>query len=159
MDAKQTTQQREAFCRYLQANGKRLSLERMVVFDIVAAMSGRFAISRVVEAAESSAIMVSRATVFSTMKLLLDAGVVRSYVGVKGKTYERVRASSSAPTINMVCSTCGKVHRRSAATLREWVARQPMRDFKPSARMELFVYGTCAQCRRAAAAKKVNTKN
>jgi Fur family ferric uptake transcriptional regulator len=65
------------FRRKLRSEGLKYTPERAQVLDAVLRFEGLFEAERVIEAVRSSGIRVSKATVYRTIKLLQDAGIIQ----------------------------------------------------------------------------------
>ncbi|GJQ30049.1 MAG: transcriptional repressor [Phycisphaerae bacterium] len=65
------------FRRKLRAEGLKYTPERAQVLDAVLGFEGLFEAERVIDAVKTSGIRVSKATVYRTIKLLQDAGIIQ----------------------------------------------------------------------------------
>lgn len=150
MDDKFRTNLRRQFAAHLERHGKRHTPERSFILDTALEMKGRFTADDLLHRTAEGSLQVSRATVFNTLPLLLDSGVLRRSSNHRKVDYEVVSTPAKAePRQNLVCTTCGSIHRRKASSLREWVGAQSYGDFVPGESIEIFVYGECGRCRRA----------
>lgn len=150
MDDKFRTTLRRQFAAHLERQSKRRTPERFFILDTALEMKGRFTADNLLRRAAEGSLRVSRATVFNTLPLLLDSGVLRRSSNHRKVDYEVVSTPAKAePRQNLVCTVCGSIHRRKASSLREWVGSQSYGDFAPGESIEIFVYGECGRCRRA----------
>lgn len=150
MDDKFRTNLRRQFTTHLERCGKRHTPERFFILDTALEMRGRFTADDLLRRAADGNMQVSRATVFNTLPLLLDSGVLRRSSNHRKVDYEVVSTPAKAePRQNLVCTVCGSIHRRKASSLRDWVSSQSYGDFAPGESIEIFVYGECGRCRRA----------
>lgn len=157
---KQNAKLRLTFADYLSANGYRNTPSRMWILDVVLAQSGRFAPQILLnECTEAGVTRVSRATVFNTLPLLEEAGIVRRLAHDREVTYEVIRQTMQLKARQqLVCRQCGKVQRLQAPKLAAWLGQLPFRDFTPDVDSAmLYLQGLCSKCRRAA--RKTNQKN
>ena len=69
------------FRRRLKAEGQKYTPERARVLDAVIRMDGPFEAEALVEDLRSSGYRVSKATVYRTIKLMQDAGIVQRVLG------------------------------------------------------------------------------
>lgn len=149
MDDKFRTNLRRQFISHLERQGKRRTPERFFIFDTAIEMKGRFTADDLLKRAAEGSLRVSRATLFNTIPLLIDSGVLRRSSNHRKVDYEVMSTAAKAePRQNLVCSICGSVHRRKASSLRDWVGSQSYGDFAPAGSIEIFVYGECGRCRR-----------
>lgn len=121
------THQREEIARVLFESGRHLSAD-----DIA---------ERLRERGEQ----IGKATIYRTLKLLVDVGLATEHDFDEGfKRYE-TRAGPSHHD-HLICTSCGKVvefHRTELESLQEEVARA--RGFQILTR-QLKLYGLCAEC-------------
>lgn len=151
MDDKFRIGLRQQFSAHLERQRKRRTPERYFILDTVLEMKGRFTADDLLQrvAGADAGLRVSRATLFNTLPLLVDSGVVRRSTTHRHVDYEVVSSAAKAePRQNLVCTICGRVHRSKASSLRQWVGAQSYRDFAPAGSIEIFVYGECGRCRR-----------
>lgn len=143
---------RYAFAEFLGGCGKRCTPERLSVLD--QAMECRSAF--LAEDLLNEDLHVSRATIYNTLPLLVQCGLVRKVAG--SNSYELVRSQTGRkPRLNLVCSVCGKVHHRAAAMFPEWIESQHLRGFSPNNdSAEIYIYGECSRCRRKSPVTKRN---
>jgi Fur family ferric uptake transcriptional regulator len=100
---------------------------------------------------------VSRATVYNTLDLLIEAGLVRRItLGDGVARYERVMQANNHH--HLICTRCGKVKEMKAAeVVGELLSRKP-RSFEPLY-YTLYIYGLCSRCAKAEkSATKENKK-
>ena len=146
---RQSAQVRDTFATFLESRHKRRTPERFFILEKALALKGHFTADQLLQECEKGKMRVSRATLFNTLTLLLEAGVVRRFSYHRVAGYEVVAKQTAEPRQNLVCTVCGKIKRRKAPQLRQWVERQHYTDFAPSADgVELYVYGECSRCRR-----------
>ena len=98
----------EAFIAFLQDRGLRYTKERQAIFEEAAAFKGHFDPEMLYLTILSKGARVSRASVYRTLALMRDAGVIESV-----ENAERIARYES--TIgrqhhdHMLCTSCGKV--------------------------------------------------
>lgn len=143
---------RYAFAAFLGQHGKRCTPERLLVLDTAMDQRRPFTAESLLQECRtaSGSFNVCRATVFNTLPLLVQCGVVRRTEYGGDVSYEAVRsASSRQPRQILVCSMCGKVWKRNAPSLGAWVEAQSFRDFsgQPDTAV-VTVYGECSRCRK-----------
>lgn len=144
-------QARYAFAEFLGGIGKRCTSERLQVLDMVMDQRKPFKAEELLEQCRAvRGPLICRATLFNTLPLLVQCGLLRRNVHERNVTYETLRSrSQSSARQHLVCNTCGKVHRFDAPELAAWVEAQHFRGFTgdPSTAV-VYVYGQCARCRR-----------
>ncbi len=83
------------FTRYLHSKKMRKTPERFAILDRVAATDEHFSIEDFYDGIESKGFHVSRATIYNTIQLLVDCGLVRCHrFGNSSSKYEFVEAGA-----------------------------------------------------------------
>ena len=130
----------------LRAAGKRVTAQRRLVLDILAAADRHLDASEVYDRAHGRDSRLSLATVYRTLKTLVASGLVRQlHLAGERHYYELDRQDRHA---HLVCAACGRVWEVDSADLAR-AAREAGREFGfqvATARVE--VTGLCADCRR-----------
>ena len=114
MDDKFRATQRNTFSLHLERSGKRLTPERVFILDTALGMKSHFTANDLRQAMEGGNMRVSRATLFNTLPLMTECGVLRRFSGARGVAYEVLR-SSVEPRQNLVCAVCGKSFSKSSS--------------------------------------------
>jgi Fur family ferric uptake transcriptional regulator len=125
----------------LELRGHRITGSRRRVIDALLAAPAQFTVDDIVHQLPD----VGRATVFRTMKLLLDLNVVCRVLMEDGSLHYRL--STRGHHHHLVCRSCGRVEDFSkcdVASLVEELARNTAYQIEGH---WLEVYGTCAACR------------
>jgi len=133
----------ESVIRRLEDLNHRITPSRVAVIAAVLAHSGHFTVDDVVRQARG----VGRATVFRTMRLLLEIDVVCRVLLEDGSLHYRV--SRRGHHHHLVCVSCGNVQ-----DLDECVVGDLVRELAAATEYEieghwLEFYGRCATCRSA----------
>ncbi len=143
----QPEQQAEAarFRDFLATRGLRMTRERIRILDAVLASNEHFDAERLYLDLRSRARTVSRATVYRTLDLLVQSGLVdRSRFGSDAFSYEPMHGREHHD--HMVCSSCGHVIEfvsREIERLQEKACEEL--DFIPQSH-RLTIFGLCARC-------------
>lgn len=135
---------RMKLARYLESQGKRKTPERFAILEKIYSSSTHIDVITLHTAMLADGFRVSRATVYNTLGLLIEAGLVRSVAFGDGITrYERITAANNHH--HLVCTRCGKVKEMKAVELvGELLAKKP-RSFEP-AYYTLYIFGMCSKC-------------
>jgi Fur family transcriptional regulator, ferric uptake regulator len=99
---------REIFRSFLKENGHRQTPERFMVLEEIYRNSGHFDADDIYFKMKNTGSRVSRATVYNTLELLVECGLVqRHQFGQNQSYYERAYAYQQHDHI--ICNACGSV--------------------------------------------------
>lgn len=149
----------KSFNRYLELHRMRKTPERFAILKKVWQQSHHFNADALHAALEGDGYHVSRATVFNTIELLVDSGVLRRHQFGSGKSvvYEAARGSH----LHLICTRCGKVRElsdRNGELAGLITQRCSTSSFEP-AYCNAYVHGICGQCARKMRVSAKETKN
>ena len=135
----------------------RRTRERELIMDHVQSIKGHFTAEDLVFSLAQRRKRVSRATVYRTLELLFDRGVLwRVHVGERGAVYEF--AQGRAPHAHLYCLCCGRLSDYSV-TLLDGLPEQVWKDARfQTDHLSLRICGYCQPCRRRAAKKTPSLK-
>ena len=140
-DVKETV--RGTFEQYLQNKGLRKTQERFAILDAIYSIEGHFTMERLQELMNASKFHVSRATLYNTMELFIDARLVVRHKFNNSSQYEK--SYNTNTYIHRVCTACGTVMEVRDEALREVIERTHSRGFT-IAHTSLYIYGMCSKC-------------
>lgn len=133
------------FREFLATRGLRMTRERIMILDAILAASDHFDAEKLYSDLRARESLVSRATVYRTLDLLVQCGLVdRSRFGSDAFSYEPMHGREHHD--HMVCTACGHVI--------EFVSEEIERlqdlacvahDFQ-SHTHRLTIFGLCARC-------------
>ena len=108
MEAKVYTEIRALFTEYLTEKKLRKTEERYAIFKEICAFPGHFDMCMLSDRLEQDNFHVSKATLYNTLDVLVDAGlVVRHQITVQSVQYElRIYADTH---LHLVCTRCGAI--------------------------------------------------
>ena len=127
--------------RTLASGGFRLTGPRRALVEVMQGLGDHFVADAVVEAAPG----VGRATVFRTLRLLQDLGIVCQVVLDDGTAAYRL--ASGGHHHHLVCSECGAVSDFSSGDLEGLLRDIAQRTGYRVDAHRLEVYGLCPACR------------
>lgn len=137
----------QTFTAFLQQRGLRKTPERFTILAAVMTLQGHFTVEQVRVAADSGDMHVSRGTVYNTIQLLVDSGLVRRHrFGSHAPVYEVVHGVRSNHH-HLVCRVCGKVREVSDVQIERQIKSRHFDTFHTDY-YTLSIYGVCSRCQR-----------
>ena len=145
---------KQMLTEYLQKNGHRKTPERYAILDMIYTIKGHFDIDTLYHSMEDEGqFRVSRATLYNTIILLLDANLVIRHQFGNSSQYERVYKNETHH--HMICTECGKVTELEDENLKKAIVETKLKKFTAS-HYSLYIYGVCSKCTWAKRRKKTN---
>ncbi|WP_333784523.1 Fur family transcriptional regulator [Thermocrinis sp.] len=135
------------FERFLKSKGNKITKSRFDIIDMIASYGTHFEIEDLVRWISSqNKNIASRSTIYRTVKLLQDFGVVREVIKLNNRTiYEFVVGKQHHE--HLICINCGKIiefYKQEIETLQDQVCEE--HGFTPvNHRLEIF--GICSECK------------
>ena len=134
----------ENFDKFLSDNGKRRTPERFKILESVLEFSKQFTVDNLVAAMAGKNFIVSQATIYNTLLLLVEAGVLRQFSINNRSHFERV---DNVCLIHLKCQECGKVKLVKDTNFMAFMNARKFPAFTTSY-YNLTVYGICSDCAR-----------
>ena len=148
---------RQIFTEYLNTNGHRKTPERYAILDTIYSIDGHFDIDTLYSLMlNQEKFRVSRATLYNTIILLIDARLVIKHQFGNSSQYEKSYNRNTHH--HQICMQCGKVTEFQNEELQSAIASTKLSRFQLS-HYSLYIYGMCSKCVRARNKKKVNNNN
>lgn len=145
---------KQMLTEYLQKNGHRKTPERYAILDMIYTIKGHFDIDTLYHSMEDEGqFRVSRATLYNTIILLLDANLVIRHQFGNSSQYERAYKNENHH--HMICTECGKVTEFEDESLKKAIVETKLKKFTAS-HYSLYIYGVCSKCTWAKRRKKTN---
>ena len=137
---------RDLFEQYLLNKGLRKTQERFAVLDAIYSIDGHFTLEALYDILTASRFIVSRATLYNTMDLLVDAHLVVRHKF--GNTSQYEKSYNMATHIHRICMGCGTVIEIEDDKLRQVIENIRCKGFS-IAHTSLYMYGMCTRCAAA----------
>lgn len=139
---------RALFSQYLLQRGMRRTPERFAILDKVALTFEHFSIDSFYESLEDEGFHVSRATVYNTLQLLEECGLVRRHkFDNTCSRFEFVRGGPAANHHHLICTECGRIREVKDSDIARMLNSKRYARFNTSY-FSLYLYGTCSRCAR-----------
>ena len=133
-----------AFAEYMKQTGRRCTPERFLVLAAAEGMQGLFTARAVADVLQRNSTHVASATVYSTMQMLVDCGMLRKlFIDDAVTMFEMASACHN----HLVCTKCGKIKNLKDPELEELLRTRRFSAFTP-AYASISVYGVCSTCAR-----------
>jgi Fur family ferric uptake transcriptional regulator len=137
-----------ALASYLEAQGLKRSRQREIVAEAFFGMSGHVSVEELVLRARRRDPRVSVATVYRTVKLLVESGLASARRFGDGQTrYES--AAGREHHDHLICTSCGAIAEFADEQIEELQALVARRHGFSVESHKLELYGRCGACRRA----------
>ena len=140
-------QARDEFMEYLTQHKHRKTPERFAILDHIYTTKGHFDMDALYKSMIDVNFRVSRATLYNTIELLLDCGlVVKHQFGGNVSKYERAYGNENHD--HMICTTCGQVWETKNSDLLSQAQLKKIKKFTVNY-YSMYIYGTCSKCSHA----------
>lgn len=140
-------QVKDEFTRYLNLNKHRKTPERYAILEHIYSTKGHFDMDTLYNTMKQTNFRVSRATLYNTIELLLNCGlVVKHQFGANVSQYERAHGNENHD--HLICLSCGDVKEYKNGNLFVPSQQKKLQRFKISY-YSMYIYGTCNKCIRA----------
>ena len=134
---------------YLKVNKMRCTPERYAILKAIYSINGSFDIETLLTHMEKNEkFRVSRATIYNTIALLINANLVTHHQFGQESRYEKCFNSGK---VHMVCTSCNKVTEINNLDLTDKIAN--IKKFH-STHYSLYIYGLCNKCHQALKRRK-----
>lgn len=142
------------FAMYMETQNMRKTPERFAILEMAMSFGEHFSADELYRRMEEDSYHVSRATIYNTLDLLTDCGILRRHqFGSNQSQYECM-----AETLNhhhLICTECGKIKEIKDTELIKYMNTKRYPAFTASYYV-LYIYGVCNACARRAK-RKMNT--
>jgi Fur family peroxide stress response transcriptional regulator len=148
----QSTQKTEvSIINALRSKGYKATPQRIAICKIALGSPEHPSVQKIYTDVKKTKPTVSLATVYSTLNILKDSGLIQELNFPKGQTrYDPY----IEPHINLICLRCGKIQDLDDQASKELVKKVTGKvQFTPSGQ-RIDIYGTCEHCAKHKLAKK-----
>lgn len=134
----------ERFAAFIRSKRLRKTEERFAILRKVVDLKSHFDADSLHQAMESEGYHVSRSTVYNTLELLCQCGILRRHVF---DTHQAQYELAERNHMHLVCTVCGAVRDVEDDVVESRMAAIRFPSFSTS-HFALTVYGTCSKCQR-----------
>lgn len=140
----------QMFTEYLKENKYRRTPERFAILNAIYSINENFEIGDLLQMLEEKEkFRVSRATVYNTITLLINANLVIHHQFGATSKYERCYGNEKG---HMICTCCGKVTEVNNINIKETITAN-IKKFHLT-HYSLYLYGLCNKCHQALKRRK-----
>ena len=148
---------RQIFTEYLTANGHRKTPERYAILETIYSIDGHFDIDMLYSRMmDQENFRVSRATLYNTIILLINARLIIKHQFGNSSQYEK--SYNRDTHHHQICTQCGKVTEFQNEELQHAIENTKLSRFNLT-HYSLYMYGLCSKCDRANKRKKKNNNH
>ncbi len=139
--------QQEQLKEYIKKNGGRITPSRMIILKEIYRRHDHFDAEDIYLELKKAGQNISRASIYRTIPLLLDSGLVRELKSVdKQKRYEHILGHKHHE--HMICEKCGALIEFDDVMLEEDINKLCYaEEFKPVSH-QIIITGICKQCNK-----------
>ncbi len=137
----------ETLARYLREKNLRPTRERFMLVGEIMGTSGHFDADELYRSLSGKGVKVSRATVYNTLDLLVECGLISRYRF--GENHSRYEKAFGRPRHDhLICLGCGDIIEFVSEKL-EKIQKEVCEEkkFRPE-NSTLQIFGTCARCQQ-----------
>ncbi len=146
-------QVKEEFTEYLTLRKHRKTPERFAILDYIYNTKGHIDMDSLYKSMIEMNFRVSRATLYNTIELLLDCGlVIKHQFGGNVSKYEKSYGNENHDHI--ICTSCGEVRETKNSNLFTQAQQKKIKRFTVNY-YSMYIYGICSKCSHA---KKMELK-
>ena len=138
---------------YLKENKLRCTPERFKILNMIYSIDGSFDIDTLLRHMEEKKFRVSRATIYNTITLLINANLVTHHLFGNRSRYEKCFNNEKS---HLICTKCGRITEITIPNLRETIIPD-IKKFHLT-HYSLYVYGVCSKCHQAARRRRQRKK-
>ncbi|RAP24727.1 transcriptional repressor [Candidatus Marinamargulisbacteria bacterium SCGC AG-343-K17] len=135
----------EKFTEYLLSQKQRYTTQRKDIVTAILEKKDHFEIDEFISEVHLQGKRLARATVYRTVKQLLDANLIQKIDAGNGRIYYEYNEELEHHD-HMICNQCGKILEIKNNTIEKAIKSECRKlDFQPEYR-SLHIYGTCKNC-------------
>lgn len=133
---------------FIQANKLKSSKRRDLIFDYVVKTNDHFTVDEIYQAMLKIDPEIGIATVYRTVRLLVDCGVLLEHTFGEKKGFFEVSDINDRHHDHLICNVCGKIiefHSHIIEENKQRIAEQHQFQIKSH---NIEIYGVCSECQQ-----------
>ncbi len=135
---------KKSFTIFLEAKKLRKTPERFAILEKILKMKVHFDVEELYLSLEDDAYHVSRATVYNTIDLLCECGILRKHQFSSQQAHYEIAGGNH---FHLICMQCGKIKEVKDDEFLTTVMMRKYSAFTPSY-FSAYLYGLCSTCVR-----------
>lgn len=144
----------EMLDRYLEATAKRKTPERYAILRAIYNIDGHFTVEELNSILEEERFIVSRATLYNTLRLFQKIHLVVRHKLVDKTKYEAALRNDSHS--HQICTMCGSVTEVAMPEIEATINTSRLHRFKREG-FTLYIYGICGKCQSKLSRKRTDS--
>ena len=133
------------FESYLKDNDSRYTKTKRFITEEIFDLTDHFEVENFIDHLRSKTKDISRATVYRTIKQLLDANLLQKISTLDGKVYYE-HSQKQLQHAHIICNNCGKIHEMHDDNLRHLITNYCNKIDFSMTYQSIHIYGTCKNC-------------
>lgn len=151
IDQESKERMRNMLSEFITTRGMRRTPERFTILDKVLDQHTHFDVDTLYQEIDAE-YHVSRSTVYNSIELFCDCGIVRKqFLNGNRTVYELAQQRH----LHLICLECGAVKEVSDGKVAEYVSGLKFRGFRPTF-SSTNIYGICSRCSKKKKRKRIN---
>ena len=142
----------QQFDAYLERKHLKSTEERQMILKTICGLEDHFDVNMLFDELQKGSFVVSRATIYNTLEILIEGGMVMRHP-INGGIQRYALCCLSANHMHLVCIQCGSIRRISCKEPSIDLAAIRKHRFTPAHHC-LYIYGLCSKCKRQENNKK-----
>lgn len=137
-----------SFQTYLDTNDQRYTTQKKEIVDAIIQRNDHFEVDAFISEMYANGQSLSRATVYRTIRQLLDAKLIQKITTQDGKVYYECNENRQHHD-HIICNQCGKIYEIKDKIIEIKIQEECEKlHFKPEYR-SLHIYGDCIDCQKS----------
>ena len=133
------------FSNFLRTKGLKLTSPRKIILEAVFTTHEHFNVDAMYDLIRQTHSNVSRATIYRTMPLLVEAGLIKQSVRCQAKDYyEHIYGHSNH--LHLICKVCGEIIEADSKEVEKAIEKIALKYNFSATEFDLAARGICSTC-------------